>query len=138
MRTLGKRSGRILPVTVFSVAAFFASVSALGHHAFSAEFDISRPVKLTGTVVEIEWTNPHAWMHIEAKDKEGNLHRWAVELVGINALVRFGFTRRTVKIGDVLTVEGFGARNGTNTANASSIMRSETSEVLWASQAPRN
>lgn len=132
------RSGRSLRVTALGVAALFSSVCALGHHAFSAEFDISRPVKLTGTVVEIEWTNPHAWMHIEAEDEQGNAQRWAIELVGINGLVRFGFTRKTVRIGDELTVAGFGARNGSNTANASSITRTETNEVLWASQGVRN
>jgi len=82
--------------------------------------------------VEIEWTNPHAWVHIEASDEEGKQQRWAIELVGINALVRSGFNRRTVKVGHVLTVSGFGARNGTNTANATSVTRTETSEVLWA------
>ena len=120
------------------LTALCVSLSAEAHHAFSAEFDVGRPVNLTGPVVEIEWTNPHAWMHIETQDDEGNAQRWAVELVGINGLVRFGFTRNTVKVGEVLTVEGFGARNGSNTANASSIMRTETGETLWASQAPRN
>ena len=129
---------RALPLTAVVVAALFGSVSAYGHHAFSAEFDVSQPVELTGSVVELEWTNPHAWVHIKAKDKGGKPTQWAIELVGINGLVRFGFTRKTVNIGDVLTVTGFGARNGTNTANASSITRTETSEVLWASQAPRN
>ncbi|MFT7653089.1 MAG: hypothetical protein ACI9UU_002198 [Candidatus Azotimanducaceae bacterium] len=138
VHTMGIRLGQTLPVTALGVAALFASVCALGHHAFSAEFEVSRPVKLTGTVVEIEWTNPHAWMHIEAKDEEGIPQRWAIELVGINGLVRFGFTRKTVKIGDILTVAGFGARNGSNTANASSVTRTETSEVLWASQPLRN
>ena len=123
---------------VSTVGLIAASFSAHAHHAFSAEFDVSRPVNLTGPVVEIEWTNPHAWMHIETKDEEGNAQRWAVELVGINGLVRFGFTRKTVKVGEVLTVTGFGARNGSNTANASSIARAETGEMLWASQVPRN
>ena len=118
---------------VAGLAALFASVWAQAHHAFSAEFDVSRPINLTGPVVEIEWTNPHAWMHIETRDEAGNAQRWAVELVGINALVRFGFTRKTVKIGEVLTVAGFGARNGSNTANASSIARAETG--LFAEQA---
>ena len=93
------RLGRSMQVTALGVATLFASVCALGHHAFSAEFDISRPVELTGTVVEIEWTNPHAWIHIAASDKQGNPQQWAVELVGINGLVRFGFTRKKVKTG---------------------------------------
>ena len=120
------------------ITALFLSASAQAHHAFSAEFDVSRPVNLTGSVVEIEWTNPHAWMHIETKDEEGNAQRWAIELVGINGLVRFGFTRKTVKVGETLTIAGFGARNGSNTANASSIARTSSGEILWASQVPRN
>ena len=134
-------SEEVLPAMYVRLAAglivLILAISAHTHHAFSAEFDVARPVNLTGPVVEIEWTNPHAWMHIETQDEEGNAQRWAVELVGINGLVRFGFTRKTVKVGEVLTVEGFGARNGSNTANASSIKRAETGETLWASQVPR-
>ena len=110
----------------------------MAQHAFSAEFDVGRPVTLTGAVVEIEWTNPHAWMHIETSDDNGNTERWAVELVGINGLVRFGFTRKSVKVGETLTIEGFGARNGSNTANASVIMRAESKDILWSSRATRS
>lgn len=113
--------------------ALVSSPFALAHHSFSAEFDVGRPVELTGTVVEIEWTNPHTWVHIETEDEEGRRERWAIELLGINALVRAGVSRRTLGPGDVLTVTGFGARNGTNTANASSLTRADTGERLWAS-----
>jgi len=129
MRT---RSGRTLLETCLAAASVFISVCALAHHSFSAEFDVGRPVEFTGAVMEIEWTNPHAWVHIVTSDEEGNGQRWAIELVGINALVRSGFNRRTVKVGDVLTISGFGARNGTNAANATSIARTQTSEMLWA------
>lgn len=132
------RVGRSLQFAVLGITASLASYYALAHHAFSAEFDVGRPVNLSGKVVEIEWTNPHAWMHIEVSDQEGNPQQWAIELVGINGLVRFGFTRKSVKIGDVLTVAGFGARNGSNTANASSITRTESGAVLWTSLASRN
>jgi hypothetical protein len=114
-------------------AALLASMSAVAHHSFSAEFDIGRPVELTGTVTEIEWTNPHAWIHIETKGDDGSTEQWAVELLGINTLARSGLTPRTVKAGDVLTVTGFGARNGSNAANASSVTRTETGETLWTS-----
>jgi hypothetical protein len=129
MRT---RLSRTLRATCLAAVFLVTSVESLAHHSFSAEFDVGRPVEFTGKVVEIEWTNPHAWVHIETTDEEGNLQRWAIELVGINALMRTGFNRRTVKIGHVLTVSGFGARNTTNTANAASVMRTETKEVLWA------
>ncbi|MDG2277237.1 MAG: DUF6152 family protein [Pseudomonadales bacterium] len=129
MRT---RSGRILPAMCLAAAALFTSLGTPAHHSFSAEFDVGRPIEFTGTVVAIEWTNPHAWVHIEATDEPGNRQQWAIELVGINALVRSGLNRRTVKIGHVLTVSGFGARNGTRTANATLVTRTETREVLWA------
>jgi hypothetical protein len=106
----------------------------LAHHSFSAEFDVGRPVHITGTVVQIEWTNPHAWVHIETVDDAGNRERWAVELLGVNALVRSGMSPATVKAGDRLTVTGYGARDGTNTANASTVARADTGENLWTSR----
>jgi hypothetical protein len=119
-----------------AAALLVASVHSYAHHSFSAEFDVSKPLKLTGTVSEIEWTNPHAWVHLDVKDDAGNSQRWAVEMLGVNALVRTGMNPRSVKPGDVLTVTGFGARNGTNTANASSVTRAATGEPLWVSEGP--
>jgi hypothetical protein len=127
---------RIAPAaasTGIVLAGLACSSAAFAHHSFSAEFDVGRPVEITGAVIEIEWTNPHAWVHLETEDENGNRERWAVEMLGINALVRSGMSPRTVKAGDVLTVTGFGARNGTNTANASSVTRTETGERLWTS-----
>jgi len=115
-----------------AAAWLVTSAAALAHHSFSAEFDIGRPVEITGTVTEIEWTNPHAWIHIAVKDADGQSAVWAVEMLGINALVRSGISPRTVKAGDTLTVTGYGARNGSNTANASAVKRAETGEVLWS------
>jgi hypothetical protein len=117
-------------------ALLVASVCSHAHHSFSAEFDVGKPLTLTGTVAEIEWTNPHAWVHLDVKDEAGNSQRWAVEMLGVNALVRTGMNPRSVKPGDVLTVTGFGARNGTNTANASSVTRAATGEPLWVSEGP--
>jgi hypothetical protein len=117
------------------VAWLLAAAPAAPHHAFAAEFDINRPVKLTGAVTKMEWTNPHAWIFIDAKDDNGNVQNWAIELVGINDLLRLGWGRDKVKAGDVINVDGFGARNGTNTANAASVTLASTGELLWASVA---
>lgn len=126
---------KILLSVVAGIGALLAASAAEAHHAFAAEFDINRPVKLTGTVTKIEWTNPHAWVFVDAKDDQGNVQSWAVELVGINDLLRLGWGRDRVKTGDVVNVDGFGARNGTNTANAVSV-RLASGELVWASQRP--
>lgn len=126
-------SARLMTSIGLALALLAGSAATRAHHSFSAEFDIGRPVELTGTVTELEWTNPHAWVHLEVKGESGSTEQWAVEMLGINALVRSGINPRTVKAGDVLTVTGYGARNGTNTANASSVTRTETGEKLWSS-----
>jgi hypothetical protein len=122
----------VVPVIV-GAAWLLAAAPAAPHHAFAAEFDINRPVKLTGAVTRMEWTNPHAWLFIDAKNDSGSVESWAVELVGINDLLRLGWGRNKVKAGDVVAVDGFGARNGTNTANAASVTLTSTGELLWAS-----
>lgn len=115
------------------MAWLIAAAPGFSHHSFSAEFDVGRPVSITGTVSSIEWTNPHAWIFIDTEDDQGNVEGWAVEMLGINALMRSGVTPKTLKAGDVITVEGYGSRDGTNTANASVVARTDTGETLWAS-----
>lgn len=128
---------RTMLTAFFSLVTLFVSVSASAHHSFSAEFDVGRPVNITGAVTDIEWTNPHAWVHVAVEDEAGNVEHWAVEMLGVNALVRSGMSPQTVKNGDVLTITGYGSRDGTNTANASSVTRTSTGESLWESAANR-
>ena len=126
---------KALFLTCIATACLLSAVPASPHHAFASEFDINKPVTLTGPVTRMEWTNPHAWIFVESEDENGNAQEWAVELVGINDLLRLGWGRSRVQEGDVLSIQGYAARNGTNTANAASVTITETGELLWESVA---
>lgn len=115
------------------VAWLLAAVPAVPHHSFAAVFDINRPIELTGTVTRLEWTNPHAWIHIDVEGTDGDVESWSVELLGINTLLKQGWRPDLVNPGDAVSVEGYGARDGGTSANASVITLVGTGEQLWAS-----
>ena len=118
-----------------SAAGVLAAGAVAAHHSFAAEFDIGKPVKLSGPVTKMEWTNPHAWVFIDAKNEKGEVQNWAVELVGINDLVRRGWGRNRVQVGEEIAVDGYAAKNGKNIANAASVKLAKSGELLWASVA---
>ena len=124
-----------LLLSCLAAICLLTAAPAAPHHAFASEFDINKPVSLSGPVTRMEWTNPHAWLFVENTRDDGTVEEWAVELVGINDLLRLGWGRSRVQEGDVLSIQGYGARNGTNTANAASVTIRETGELLWESVA---
>ena len=103
------------------LAILIAAMPVRAHHAFAAEFDAKKPIKLQGTVAKMEWINPHTWIHIDVKRPNGKVERWMIEGGPPNALYRRGFTRDSLPIGIEIVVEGFQARNGQAVANASNI-----------------
>jgi hypothetical protein len=107
-------------VAVIVGAVGFAGGS-IAHHSFVGQFDPNKLVTMSGTVTELEWTNPHAFFYLDVEDAEGNITNWAVELGSPNTLIRYQWGRDTMKVGDRITVEGYLARNGTNLANAKTV-----------------
>ena len=130
------RVGLMALVAGVSVVAAVPLVHA--HHSFAAEFDANKPVTLTGAVTSVEWMNPHAYFYMDVKDEMGKLANWALEMGSINGLMRAGWTRNTLKVGDVVTVEGGRDKNGKNLANARVVLLASTGQRLFAasSQGP--
>lgn len=105
------------------IAVTILSGRAVAHHSFAAEFDAAKPFNLTGTVTRIAWQNPHAWLYMDVVDANTKkVTNWAVELNSPNTLMRSGWSRNTLKQGDVVTVEGSLAKDGSPTGNARSVV----------------
>lgn len=104
-----------------SACALLTCVSAMAHHAFTAEFDDKKPVTLDGVVTQMEWVNPHTWIHLDVKNSDGTVTNWAVEGNSPNILIRKGFTKDSLKPGTEIIVQGFQAKRGGPLANGSSV-----------------
>jgi hypothetical protein len=120
--------------SVLLAAGVIVSAAPLAaHHSFSAEYDGNAPIKITGAVTKIEWTNPHVYFYIDVKDPEtGRVANWAMEMAAPSVIARNGWKRSSMKIGDLVTVEGFKARSGANHANARSVTLAATGQRLGA------
>ena len=106
---------------VSAAGLLVAASSAWAHHAFAAEFDINKPLTLQGVVTEMEWINPHAWIHLDVKGPDGKITSWMVEGGSPNILLRRGFTKKSLEKGTEVIVTGYAAKNGENRANGANI-----------------
>ena len=121
-------------LAVFAAAAglLAATVSALAHHSFAAEFDADKPINLKGTVTKVEWLNPHTYFYIDVAETDGQVVNWGLEMGSPNGLMRSGWTRNTLKVGDIVTVEGSRAKDKPNIGNARVVILAATGKRLFA------
>jgi len=107
--------------TAFCAGILLTALPISAHHSFSAEFDANRPVRLQGRVTEMEWINPHAWIHIDVMGQDGKVTNWMVECGPPGILIRRGFTKKSLEIGTEVIAQGYQAKGGSFRANASTI-----------------
>lgn len=125
------RSLKFLVFIAFVVT--LAATSVRAHHSFSAEFDRAKPFKMSGTVTKVLWQNPHTFFYIDVKDeKTGKVANWGMEMGSPNILMRQGWRRDTMKVGDLVTVDGYLAKDGSNTGNANSVVLASSGKRLFA------
>jgi hypothetical protein len=108
-------------IAVLALFSALVAIPAAAHHAFAAEYDAQRHVNLEGTVTKMEWINPHAWVHIDVKKPDGTVEQWMVEFGTPNTLLRRGFTKESLKVGQVIKVDGYGSKDGSLHANGRNV-----------------
>ena len=134
MKKLNRITGDVLLGVGSMVAVgMLAGASVQAHHAFSAEFDANRPVRVTGTIARIDWINPHAWIHLDVKNKDGRVERWMFELGGPGPLARRGIKRGSPELapGTEVTAEGFLSKGQPLRANGRVLQYSSSGKTLF-------
>jgi hypothetical protein len=125
----------ILLCGALALGLLWCAIPGSAHHAFIAEFDANKRIKVSGTVNRLEWTNPHAWLYVDEKDESGKVTSWSFEMGSPNTLIRQGWKRTAIKSGDQVTVEGYAAKDGSKVANARSVTLPDGTKVFAGSPA---
>jgi hypothetical protein len=123
---------------VAAIGFFLATGTAIAHHSFAAEFDANKAVNLKGVVTKIEWMNPHTYFYLDVTEPDGKVVNWGMEMGSPNGLMRQGWTRNTLKVGDVVSVEGSQAKDGSYVGNARVVILAATGKRLFAASSQDN
>ena len=123
-------------LAVASAALLLATKPLAAHHSFAAEFDITKSVKVHGTVTKMDWANPHSWIYVDVKDADGKVTNWHFELGSPNALFRLGWKKDAVPVGLEVDISGYRAKNGEPIANAVSVTLPNGKELFTGGSAP--
>jgi hypothetical protein len=117
-------------VLAASLGLLLATLPVAAHHSFAAQYDSEKPLMIRGTVTKVEWTNPHARFYVDVKDDRGGVANWNLELASPNVLTRNGWSRSSLKVGDVVSVDAVAARDGSRMANARAVVLSDGRRVF--------
>jgi len=116
------------------IAVLLAGSAALaGHHSFAAEYDSTKPVDVTGTLTKVEWTNPHIWFYLDVRDDKGTVTNWGFSAAPPGVLMRRGIQKEVLKVGSVIHVQGFRAKDGSNNASGGTVTFADGRRVFTAS-----
>ena len=133
--------GIFLRGVLIGTLMLMSSAALRAHHSFAAEFDANQPVQLRGTVVKVEWINPHTWIHLDVKKTDGSMERWMIEGGTPNTLLRRGLTKNSLPEGTEIVVDGYKAKNGSNRANGRDLTFTDGRKLFMGSSgtgAPRD
>jgi hypothetical protein len=125
-----------LAAIVPAAALLLAALPVWAHHSFSSEFDVSKPLKLQGTLTKWEMINPHSWFHLDVKGPDGSVVSWLVEGGSPNQLIRLGVTKKTLAVGTEFVIEGYQARDGTNKAVGRNFLLADGKRLFLGGSAP--